>query len=73
MSSASGPPASRRAAGVGDAGGDFSGPFSNSTVNLQTIYPNKGGGGDKKKRHRKQMNTKHQLPGPDLERPPAQA
>lgn len=37
------------------------------TVNLLTIYPNKGSGVERgKKRHRKQMNKQHQLPGPDL-------
>lgn len=50
------------------AGGHFSGPFR-TTVNLQTIYLNKGCCVRRKKRHRKQMNKKHQLPGPDLERP----
>lgn len=50
------------------AGGHFSGPLR-TTVNLQTIYLNKGCCVRRKKRHRKQMNKKHQLPGPDLERP----
>lgn len=40
-----------------------------TTVNVQTIYLNKSCSVKRKKRHRKQMNKKHQLPGPDLERP----
>lgn len=50
------------------AGGHFSGPLR-TTVNLQTIYPNKGHCVRGEKRHRKQMNKQHQLPGPDLESP----
>lgn len=43
--------------------------FFGTTVNVQTIYPNKSCSVKGTKRHEIQMNKKHQLPGPDLERP----
>lgn len=62
-----GPPV-RRGHWAWAAGGHFSGPLR-TTVNLQTIYPNKGHCVRRETRHRKQMNKQHQLPGPDLESP----
>lgn len=53
-----------RGVGCGGCGGSLG-----TTVNVQTIYQNKSCGVKRKRRHRKQMNKKHQLPCPDLDRP----
>lgn len=53
---------------AGTAGGHSSRPLR-TTVNLQTIYSNKGDCVRREERHRKQMNKQHQLPGPDLQSP----